>query len=134
NGAAEAELNVHAVAPALFSPALFHENGDPVSEDAPAGPGEMVHIYLTGLGRVKGNVTEGKAARSSETFPVEVSVEVLLGDAAIRPAFAGLATGLAGVYRVSFPVPASLAGGNHELRVAAAGLRSNPAAMHVRRL
>jgi hypothetical protein len=77
----------------------------------PAGPGENVVVYATGLGM--------PANQFRRDIP-----------RLIQP-YAGLAPGLAGVNQVNFRVPARLAGGTLPLAIAAGGMTSSSAAVNV---
>ena len=88
----------------------------------PVRRGDVLVIYLTGLGATAPAVIEGEAAPSS---PLAVAVErpsVTLGGRSLPVEYAGLTPGLAGVYqinvRVTDDVPAGL---NVPLRIEQSG-------------
>jgi uncharacterized protein (TIGR03437 family) len=127
------------VAPAIFVastdqgqfPAVLHADGTLVSPSAPAKSGEVVLIFLTGLGQVNGQINCGQAAPASPPLTVTAQVQVEIGSGSrLSPEFAGLAPGFAGLYQVNVQVP-QLAGGPHTLRIIAAGSSSNPVTLAV---
>ncbi|MCX6617756.1 MAG: metallophosphoesterase [Acidobacteria bacterium] len=139
NGLSEIPVNIADVAPAIFVastdqgqfPAVLHADGTLVSPSAPAKTGEVVLIFLTGLGQVNGQITCGQAAPASPPLTVTAQVQVEIGSGSrLSPEFAGLAPGFAGLYQVNVQVP-PLAGGNHTLRIIAAGSSSNPVTLAV---
>jgi uncharacterized protein (TIGR03437 family) len=82
-------------------------------------PGEMFHVYMTGLGPVRGQVQTGVPAPLDSMLPIEGDIicrfSPYTSDA--ETVFAGLAPGLTGVYQVTFrmplgPHPGRLTGGS----------------------
>ena len=82
-------------------------------------PGEIIQLYMTGLGAVQGDVQTGKPAPldslrpSPEMSQCRFTPQTTMADTL----FAGLAPGLIGVYQVTFrmpqePVPPQLTGMN----------------------
>jgi len=133
NGSAETSVTISDVAPAIFAPpGVVHPDGTPVSDAFPAEGGEVVSVYLTGLGRVNGEIAAGQAAPLSPLLTVRTPIEVLLGGISIAPSFAGLAPGFVGLYQVNLRVPEQLASGTHALQVVARGVRSNAVRVPVR--
>jgi len=132
NGSADMFVDIAGVAPALFPGAsVAHADGTLVSADAPAKPGEFLLVFLTGLGRVNGQIVAGQAAPSSPLLAARAPVQVRFGDAVIEPYFAGLAPGFAGLYQINFQVPAAMTPGVQTLRIVAAGASSNAVSVPV---
>jgi uncharacterized protein (TIGR03437 family) len=82
-------------------------------------PGEICHIYMTGLGPVRGQVQTGVPAPLGSMLPIEGNIRCRFSPytADAETLFAGLAPGLTGVYQVTFqmptgPNPGRLTGGN----------------------
>lgn len=142
NGATEIPVAVSETAPAIFSvpadggmlPALTHSDGRLVSASAPAEPSWWISVWMTGLGRVAGEIQAGEAAPLSPLLPVLAPVHVELGGRQLQPAFAGLAPGQVGLYQVVFRVPPDMPEGMHALTVVAGGRASGEAALAVRPL
>jgi uncharacterized protein (TIGR03437 family) len=131
NGVIERRLTIAETAPALFpSASLAHADGRLITPEAPAQPGETILIYLTGLGRVTGDVTAGQATPAG-LFPARAAVQVLVGSQEVRPMFAGLSPGFVGLYQINLTLPAGLSSGPHALRVTAGGATSNAVTLAV---
>jgi uncharacterized protein (TIGR03437 family) len=95
-------------------------------------PGEVVIIYLVGLGATNPSVPSGMAAPSTPplaqvTLPVTVSVD---GQNAVVD-FAGLTPASVGLYQIDFQVPTNAQGGNLNVVVSQNGLVSNTTALPV---
>lgn len=137
NGAAVVPVTVSEVAPAIFytagvQPAVVHSNGALVSAATPGNTGEWITVYLTGLGRLNGEIAAGQAAPSSPPLTANGPVEVRLGGRTILPSFAGLTPGFAGLYQVNLQIPGDLASGTHELRVVVKGVATESVNLAVR--
>jgi uncharacterized protein (TIGR03437 family) len=137
NGATGIPVTVSEVAPAIFytagvQPAVVHSNGALVSAAAPGETGEWITVYLTGLGRLNGEIAAGQAAPSSPPLTANGPVEVRLGGRTILPSFAGLTPGFAGLYQVNLQIPGDLASGVHELRVVVKGVATESVSLAVR--
>jgi uncharacterized protein (TIGR03437 family) len=99
----------------IASAAALHANYSVISATNPATQGEIISMYLTGLGATSPVVQDGAAA------PGKAPLAVITGGLAIYvggvqvPAnqiyYAGLAPTLAGLYQVNFMIP-NVAAGN----------------------
>jgi uncharacterized protein (TIGR03437 family) len=85
--------------------ALHTETGRLVSAADPAKPGEVVAIYATGLGPLKGVVASGVPAPASPPIETLVRPNVTLGGLSAEVLFSGLAPGLVGVNQINVRVP-----------------------------
>jgi uncharacterized protein (TIGR03437 family) len=75
--------------------------------DRPPQAGEIVHVYMTGLGPVIGSIATGEPAPLDRLLPIQGQFQCQFRPYA-NPAetlFAGLAPGLIGVYQVTFRMP-----------------------------
>lgn len=125
NGSETTTISLAAVAPGVFSfssdgkgaGAILHANFTPVNDQNPAGAGEVVLIYLTGLGATNPPVADGVLA---PTAPSVVRPSVTIGGQSARVDYAGTAPGFAGLYQINAAVPAGLAAGIHSLIVSGA--------------
>ena len=92
-------------------PIAVHEDfGSPVTADNPATPGEVVHIYATGLGPVDPTVATGIPSPAVPLSRATLPLRWLWSAGSELPAevlFAGLAPGLTGFYQVDVRVPAA---------------------------
>lgn len=97
-------------APGLFAQAInglafavaIHEDGSPVSSDAPALRGELLTVYATGLGPVDHPRPEGFAVPPSPPYRVTDGVNVQVGDAVFAAENAFAAPGRMGIDAVQF--------------------------------
>ena len=133
NGSAETSITISEVAPAIFSPGVLHSTGVPVSDAAPAEPGESILVFLTGLGLVSGDITAGQAAPFSPLLLVRAPVEARIGGLSVTPSFAGLAPGFVGLYQVNLKIPEELSSGAYPLRILSRGVSSNAVNLPVRK-
>jgi uncharacterized protein (TIGR03437 family) len=83
-----------------------------ISEDSPAGAGEVIHAYAVGLGDTSPAVAYGEAAPAREPFartttPMGCSFS-FVGGGPPEFLFAGLAPNLAGVYQIDLRLPSPL--------------------------
>src|SRR5207244_13463031 len=86
-----------------------------VSDQNPAVPGEVIHVYLTGMGPVSGAMQTGvpaplsgppQSVRNSYTCSLVFATIPPGTDVANAPSlFAGLAPGFAGLYQLDVRIP-----------------------------
>jgi uncharacterized protein (TIGR03437 family) len=132
-------VNVAPVQPGLFT--LDASGGGPANArlaDAsvltaanPVNRGDLVTLYATGLGAVLPAVPTGAAADAPAACASAVTVTI--GDRTVTPDYAGIATGIPGLYQVTVRVPADLAAtGDVAVKLTQAGIDSNSATIAVR--
>lgn len=70
--------------------------------------GEIVHMYMTGLGPVQGPIETGQPAPLESLRPLQekLTCRFIPQTAEAETLFAGLAPGMVGIYQVSFRIPA----------------------------
>jgi uncharacterized protein (TIGR03437 family) len=97
-----------------------------ITESSPAKQGEVVVIYLSGMGATNPAVKSGSPAPSSPPFAeVTVAPTVTLNGQAATVQFAGLTPGFVGLYQVNFQVPLNAGTGDQTLIVSQNGVSSN---------
>lgn len=100
------------------------------SGSRPARAGDIVEIYMTGLGALEPPLAAGEAADGSVLRRAAASVRAWLAGLPLAPKavlFAGAAPGLAGVNVVLVRLPPGLAPSEAaEIRIAAGGRESQP--------
>jgi adhesin/invasin len=87
----------------------------PHSDTIPSQPvkaGDYVSIYVSGLGAVSGELSNGEPAPLSPLMWVKAPVDVLIGGQKAAVTFAGLAPGFTGLYQVNAKVPGSTSAAN----------------------
>lgn len=110
------QVPVAPTAPAIFSldgtgigpAAVLHLDYSVVTAAKPAKRGEIVSVYLTGLGAVTPIVTDGSAGGTNPLSVVTAPVNVLVGGLQATVLFQGLAPGYPGLYVMNLVVPADL--------------------------
>jgi uncharacterized protein (TIGR03437 family) len=103
-----------------------------VTENSPAKQGEVVVIYLSGMGATNPSVKSGVPAPGAPPF-AEVTVEptVTLNGQDAPVQFAGLTPGFVGLYQVNFQVPLNAGTGDQTLIVSQNGVSSNASRLPV---
>jgi uncharacterized protein (TIGR03437 family) len=98
-----------------------------VTEEAPAQAGEMLVLYLVGLGQTQPAARTGIAAgNGTAQNPVNASsnVMVTIGGLATSVYWAGLTPGFVGLYQINFAVPIGVAAGEISLSVGRSSVNS----------
>ncbi len=112
-----------------YSPALLNSGGLGVFTNLSgtsirsAAPGQVINVYATGLGPVIPAVRTGDQIPVGSSPVCVTKPNVSVGGREAPVEFAGLANGLAGVYRIAFVVP-NLSVGNWDLFVSTGGVKS----------
>jgi uncharacterized protein (TIGR03437 family) len=112
-----APVTVTPVSPGMFAVANADWNSN--SEGRAAHPGEVLHIYATGLGAVNPAVDDGLAAPAQPLSRSIFNPNVFLSGRQLEVTYNGLAPGLAGVWQLDVMLPADApTGTNLQLTVA----------------
>ncbi len=131
------EITIAAAQPAIFTSdqsgagqGLIYKivaGSDPALADSSnlLQPGDHILIRCTGLGAVTPSLAEGVAAPNSPPATVN-PVTLTIGGVNAPVDFAGLITGLAGVYQVQATIPDGVPSGPVPFILTAAGQNSNP--------
>ena len=116
-----------AVSPGIFTlnqqgtgpGAILHAvDFQPVSESAPARPGEFLLIFCTGLGLVQPEVQSGQIAPTAEPLARTLSTPLVnIAGLPAQVSFSGLAPGFAGLYQVNVEVPPGVPPGTQEVEI-----------------
>jgi uncharacterized protein (TIGR03437 family) len=101
-----------------------HEDGTPVTADAPARPGELLTVYGTGFGPAERPRPEGFPLPQSPAYSIVDGVTVQVGEAAIAAEKAFAVVGRCGIDAVQFRLDSSVTG-TVTLRVTINGADSN---------
>jgi uncharacterized protein (TIGR03437 family) len=106
---------------------LQHADYRLVSEEAPAVAGEVLVMYLIGLGQTQPAAQTGlQAGDGAAMGPLNVSppATVSIGGINAVTLWAGLTPGLVGLYQINLRVPAGLSGGDLSVLVSSTGTLS----------
>jgi len=97
-----------------------------ITEASPAKQGEVVVIYLSGMGATNPSVKSGQPAPSSPPYAEVTNTPTVTLDGQAAPVqFAGLTPGFVGLYQVNFQVPSNSGTGDLTLIVSQNGVPSN---------
>ncbi len=85
-------------------------------KDHPAAAGQILELYVIGLGVTTPRVPAGLASPANPPATADIQPRLQLGGRDVEILYAGLAPGLAGVYQVNIRVPSGLAPGAQYLK------------------
>jgi len=109
-----------------------HTNATLVTDAAPARPGEIIVLFLAGLGSAQNEPVAGTGAPLPPTDPLNPVTLTVAGNAA-PTLFVGLTPGSVGLYQINFTVPLDTPDGSQTLTVSQAGALSNVTILPVKR-
>jgi uncharacterized protein (TIGR03437 family) len=104
-------VRVAASSPGIFSAdlsgqgdgAIVHLNGALVNSKSPATPGEVLVMYLTGMGGLQTPVADGVAAGAIDS--VNTSTTVQVDGVTAKVLYSGINPSYPGLYQINFQVP-----------------------------
>ena len=105
-----------------------------VSSTSPAKPGEVLIIYLVGLGATNVVVPSGSPAPSNQLISVSNPVTVTIDGETVQTPFVGLTPGGVGLYQINLVVPADAKAGKLAVAITEAGIAANPSTLLVQPL
>lgn len=109
-----------------------HADSSLITSDKPALPGEIIILYLVGMGLTNPPVVSGVVSPLSPLAVVVASPAITIDDqGATDIPFAGLSPGSIGLYQINVRVPVGTAAGSRRLVVTQNGIRSNAASLPV---
>lgn len=105
----------------------------PITSASPAKPGEIVVIYLVGMGATDANPPVATGAVSPSSPPANVIMQPIVTVASQQAdvKFAGLTPGSVGLYQIDFQVPTNVSSGNLPLTVTQNGIAANTTSLPV---
>ncbi len=125
-------IPVAAVAPAIFPGAVLKRaDNSLVTAVNPAQVGEVIVVYLTGMGQTTPALATGRLVDAARTFST-VAVTATLGGKDAEVLSSTAAPGLPGVYQVALRVPAGAGPGSVPLVLKAGTASSNTVSVAVR--
>jgi uncharacterized protein (TIGR03437 family) len=129
-------INVTAVRPGVSASAAGqavaqHADSSPVTETAPAKPGELITLFLAGMGATDTAVASGQASPGNPPASALAQPQVVLDDRPVDVLFAGLSPGQVGLYSINVRVPADMTAGNRTLQITQNGIAANTTTLPV---
>lgn len=113
--------------------AFLHADFSVVTAANPAARGEVLLLFLTGLGAVSPAVSSGAPAPAQEPLARTTAAPALTtGGQTAEIFYSGLAPGFIGLYQMNFRVPANAPAGSVDVVVATGGNMSNVAKLEIR--
>jgi uncharacterized protein (TIGR03437 family) len=89
-----------------------------IGPDNPASPGDTIVMYVTGLGPLDLDLTNGYGAPSTPPFATTVDpFQVQVNGEDCNVLFSGLGPGFVGLYQVNFTLPSDLPAGNLNVQI-----------------
>ncbi len=126
--------NVVTVPVARYAPAIFtygsslaaaqDQNGQLIGTANPARRGQIITLYVNGLGAVNNQPASGYAAPVSPLASTQAVPTVTIGGVAATVMYSGLAPRLTGLYQLNVMVPAAAAVGSDPVAVSVGGVTS----------
>jgi uncharacterized protein (TIGR03437 family) len=114
----ETSAGIFSVPPGgLGNGAVLHQSGALVTASNPAQIGEVVSVYLTGLGTVSPTITDGAPGPAGTLSEATNTITADISGVTATVGFAGLAPQLAGLYQVNLTVPTGLTNGENYLDI-----------------
>lgn len=133
--------NVYTLQLAQYSPGIFAANGNAlvvdyttasvVSPASPAHRGDILELFVNGLGPVSNTPASGEIASAQPLSVGSVLPTVSFGGVAAQAQFSGLAPGFVGLYQVNVQVPSNAPTGMQPLVVSIGGVASQSANLPV---
>lgn len=97
--------------------AALHANFNVVNPQNQARPGEVILLYLTGLGEVDPAVADGVPGPTNPLSVVKAGLDVIMGGTRATIEYKGLAPGWPGLYQINFKVPEGIESGNRFVNI-----------------
>jgi uncharacterized protein (TIGR03437 family) len=126
--------NVITVPLSDYAPAFFETGGGSVAAldlanhvigaNNPAKQGQVIQLYLNGLGPVNNQPASGDPAPSSPLATCKGEPSVSIGGKTATSSFCGLAPGFPGLYQINALVPTGLTAGSQGITVSIGGQTS----------
>jgi uncharacterized protein (TIGR03437 family) len=111
--------------------AALDANYKVVTTANPVKRGQLVQLYLNGLGPVTNQPNSGEPAGASPLAQTKTTPVVMIGGQQAQVSFAGLAPGFPGLYQINATVPAGINVGTATITVAVGGTVSKGSGLPV---
>jgi uncharacterized protein (TIGR03437 family) len=121
------DVQVAAAAPGIY--AIINADGS-TNPGSSAKPGDVLTVYITGLGTVSNPPPDGSAALANPLSDAVGTVKATIGGQVVNVSFAGLTPGSVGLYQCNIQAPA-LANGKYPLVVSEGSANSASVSLSV---
>lgn len=98
----------------------------------PAAPGDILILYVTGLGPLSINLQDGYGAPTSPSAQTVDPFQVVVAGENCRVFFSGLAPGFVGLYQINLQLPGDLPAGDLDIQILSQFANSQTATLPVR--
>ena len=115
----------------IGSAGATHSNGAVITSANPSTAGEVVAIYLTGLGAVAPPILDGAAGSVTPLSYAINPISAMVGGKSAPVSFAGLAPSLSGLYQLNVTIPSGLTTGDAMLTVTGPTFQTSQATIPV---
>ena len=102
-----------------------------VNAQNPAHPGDIITLYLTGMGATNPPVPTGTLAPASPPAVTVILPQVTIGGVAANVSFSGLTPGGVGLYQINVQIPSGAGSGSLPIVVSQNGIPANTATVAV---
>jgi uncharacterized protein (TIGR03437 family) len=102
-----------------------------VDATKPAKPGEVLIIYLVGLGATSVNVPSGTPAPTNQLVNTSTHVTMTVDGQSVQTPFVGLTPGGIGLYQINLVVPPNARAGKLPVVITQGGIAANPTTLLV---
>lgn len=129
-------LPLAAVSPGIFTitgtaAAIDYNAGTVITSAAPATRGDVVELFVNGLGAVSNTPPSGEVSSASPLSQTPAQPMVTIGGVSAPVSFSGLAPGIVGLYQVNVTVPQNAPVGNDQVTISIGGVTSASATLPV---
>ena len=100
-----------------YAVALNGTTNSLIGPNNPALPGDVVVLYVTGLGPLNQNLVDGFGGPSNPPADTVDPFEVLVAGEQCTVLFSGLAPGFVGLYQINLVLPGDLPAGNLDIQI-----------------
>jgi uncharacterized protein (TIGR03437 family) len=116
---------------------VVNADGSQTIGGRPSKPGEVITIYLVGLGATTSPATTGAAVAAQPLSVITPAPKVVIGSAfmgaiVVDPIYVGLTPGVVGLYQATLQLPHDIFEGDIQVAIEGDGYRSNSVLIPIR--
>ncbi len=103
----------------------FENNGKLNTDSLPSAAGDVLTVYMTGVGPLDGSIPDGAATPSTQKYKATLPYSATIGGAGAIVHFLGMAPGFVGLGQANVQVPSLSPPGDYPLVITVNGVASN---------